>query len=100
MNVQSNQHTIENEKLRSQIAELERQNQELSKQIRVNESLYQSILDALPINIFLEDPAGRTLYANKQVCLSNGVTLDKIVGKTIFDYFPREIAELNRAYDL
>lgn len=100
MNVQSNQQAIELEKLRSQVAELEQQNQELSKQIRVNESLYLSILDALPINIFLEDPEGRTIYANKQVCLSNGVSLDKIVGKTIFDYFPLEIAKLNRAYDL
>lgn len=100
MNVQSNQQANELEKLHLQVAELKRQNQELSKQIRVNESLYQSILDALPINIFLEDPEGRTLYANKQVCLSNGVSLDKIVGKTIFDYFPRDIAELNRAYDL
>ncbi|MEH7415528.1 EAL domain-containing protein [Neobacillus drentensis] len=100
MNVQSNQHALEIKKLRSQIAELKQQNQELSKQIRVNESLYRSILDALPINIFLEDPEGRTIYANKQVCLSNGVSLDKIVGKTIFDYFPHEIAILNRAYDL
>jgi len=100
MNVQSIQQAIELEKLRSQVAELERQNQKLSKQIRVNESLYLSILDALPINIFLEDPEGRTIYANKQVCLSNGVSLDKIVGKTIFDYFPLEIAKLNRAYDL
>ncbi|MEH7097153.1 sensor domain-containing protein [Neobacillus vireti] len=100
MDVQSNQQANEVEKLRLQVAELERKNQELSKQIRVNESLYQGILDALPINIFLEDPEGRTLYANKQVCLSNGVSLDKIVGKTIFDYFPREIAEMNRAYDL
>ncbi|TWE01823.1 PAS domain S-box-containing protein/diguanylate cyclase (GGDEF)-like protein [Neobacillus bataviensis] len=100
MNVQSIQQAIELEKLRSQVAELERQNKKLSKQIRVNESLYLSILDALPINIFLEDPEGRTIYANKQVCLSNGVSLDKIVGKTIFDYFPLEIAKLNRAYDL
>ncbi|MCM3729242.1 EAL domain-containing protein [Neobacillus cucumis] len=100
MNFQSNQQAMELEKLRSQVAELERQNHELSKQIRVNESLYLSILDALPINIFLEDPEGRTIYANKEVCLSNGVSLDKIVGKTIFDYFPLEIAKLNRAYDL
>src|SRR4051794_118413 len=100
MNVQSNQHTIENEKLRSQIAELKRQNQELSKQIRIKESLYQSILDALPINIFLEDPEGHTIYANKEACLSNGKSLNELKGITIFDVFPIEIAELNRAYDL
>ncbi|PLS08494.1 sensor domain-containing protein [Neobacillus cucumis] len=100
MNVQSNQQANEIEKLRSQIAELERQNQELSKQIRIKESLYLSILDALPINIFLEDPEGRTIYANKEACLSNGKSLNEVIGLTIFDVFPREIAELNRAYDL
>jgi diguanylate cyclase (GGDEF)-like protein/PAS domain S-box-containing protein len=100
MNVQSNQHTIEIEKLRSQIAELKRQNQELSKQIRIKESLYQSILDALPINIFLEDPEGHTIYANKEACLSNGKSLNELKGITIFDVFPIEIAEMNRAYDL
>ncbi|MDR4947633.1 sensor domain-containing protein [Neobacillus cucumis] len=100
MSVRSNQHTVELEKLRLQIAQLERQNQELSKQIRVNESLYLNILDALPINIFLEDREGHTIYANKQACVSNGKSLKELIGVTIFDVFPREIAELNRAYDL
>ncbi|WP_160723030.1 sensor domain-containing protein [Bacillus sp. USDA818B3_A] len=100
MNVQANGDSNEMKKLRSQIAELERQNQELSKQIRITESLYRSILDALPINIFLEVPDGRTIYANKEACLSNGKDLNELIGMTIFDVFPREIAELNREYDL
>lgn len=82
------------------MAELKRKNEELSKQIRVNESLYLSILDALPINIFLEDRAGRTIYANKQTCESNGIELKDLIGKTVFDFFPPPIAKMNRAYDL
>ncbi|WP_051120149.1 sensor domain-containing protein [Bacillus sp. 1NLA3E] len=88
------------EELRSQNTELEREKQELSKKIRVNESLYLSVLDALPINIFLEDPEGHTIFANREACQSNGIALKDLIGKTVFDFFPRPIAEINRALDL
>jgi diguanylate cyclase (GGDEF)-like protein/PAS domain S-box-containing protein len=87
-------------KLRRQIAELKKQNKELSKQIRVNQSLYLSVLDALPINIFLEDQDGHTIFANKQACESNGISRENLIGKTVFDFFPKPIAEMNREFDL
>lgn len=70
------------------------------KQNRVNESLYLRILDAIPINIFLEDPDGHTIYANKQACIANDMCLEDLIGKTVFDFFPRAIAEANRTIDL
>ncbi|MGJ7922626.1 sensor domain-containing protein [Neobacillus sp. LXY-4] len=100
MNEKENVHTEELKQLRSQIIELERENLKLSKQIRVNHSLYLSVLDALPINIFLEDPEGHTIFANKQACQSNGKSLKDLMGKTVYDFFPPAIAEINRAYDL
>jgi diguanylate cyclase (GGDEF)-like protein/PAS domain S-box-containing protein len=100
VNDQSIQHTLEINELRSQINELERKNQVLSQQIRAKESLYLSILDALPINIFLEDPEGHTIFANEQACKVNGVSIENLLGKTVFDFFPKQIAEFNRAYDL
>lgn len=100
MNIQSNQLLEEIKNLRIRISELEKQNQELLKLYRVNESLYLNVLDALPINIFLEDPEGHTIFANKQTCKVNEKSLNELVGKTVFDLFPREIAEINRANDL
>lgn len=100
MNDQSEQNLSKIEYLRSQLAELERKNQELTKQIRVNEALFHNVLDALPINIFLEDPEGHTIYANKQACESNGLKREDLIGKTVFDFFPPSIAKLNREYDL
>jgi diguanylate cyclase (GGDEF)-like protein/PAS domain S-box-containing protein len=88
------------DELRSQITQLERSNQELSNQIRVNESLYLGVLDALPIHIFLEDPEGHTIFANKSACEANGISLSNLIGKTVFDFFPKHIAEINRANDL
>lgn len=100
MLVQSNRHSNEIIELHTQIAELERKNRELSKQNRINESFYLSIFDAIPINIFVEDPEGHTIYANKQACLANGKNWGDLICKTIFDVFPQEIAEVNRVMDL
>ncbi|WHY85755.1 PAS domain-containing protein [Neobacillus novalis] len=88
------------DQLRSRLAALEKENELLSKQNRINESLYLSILDAIPINIYLEDPEGQTLYANKHACLANDKNLDELIGITVFDIFPQHIAEVNRATDL
>ncbi|WP_147534623.1 sensor domain-containing protein [Bacillus marasmi] len=101
MNEQWNQHNNDNiELLRSQIERLKQKNLELEKQIRIKESLYLSVLDALPINIFLEDPEGRTIFANRNACEIHGLKTDDLIGKTVFDFFPQHIAEINRAYDM
>lgn len=86
--------------MRMKIKELEEKEKSLVKSILINESLNAKILDTLPINIFLEDEAGRTIFANEQTCRSNGLTLPELVGKTVFDFFPKEIAEKNREDDL
>lgn len=100
MTSHTDKHTKEIADLYAQITELELKNKELSKQIRVNESLYRNVLDALPINIFLENPEGQTIFANQQACLVNGRSLEELYGKTVFDFFPQPIAQVNRDFDL
>ncbi|MEH7072523.1 putative bifunctional diguanylate cyclase/phosphodiesterase [Neobacillus drentensis] len=97
---QHSQKTDDIEILKSRIAELEKREQELSKELRLNSSLHSMVLDALPINVFLEDPEGRTIFANKQACELNGMKLEELVGKTVFDFFPEHIAQVNRKIDL
>ncbi|KAB7707539.1 EAL domain-containing protein [Bacillus aerolatus] len=58
------------------------------------------ILNALPVNIFLEDRDGRTVFANKLACEKNGKPLDELVGKTVFDFFSPAVAEEIRRHDL
>jgi diguanylate cyclase (GGDEF)-like protein/PAS domain S-box-containing protein len=74
--------------------------EELENALHSYESLNHTILDALPINIFLEDPEGRTIFANKQACKLNSKSLEELVGKTVFDFFPKHIAEKQREIDL
>ncbi|MFL6554901.1 MAG: diguanylate cyclase domain-containing protein, partial [Bacillus sp. (in: firmicutes)] len=88
------------ERLQLRIEELENREQELVKELRLNSSLHSMVLDALPINVFLEDAEGRTMFANRQACELNGMNLEELVGKTVFDFFPEPIAEINRKIDL
>jgi diguanylate cyclase (GGDEF)-like protein/PAS domain S-box-containing protein len=74
--------------------------EELEKGLRFFESFGPTVLDALPMNVFLEDPEGRTIFANKQACIANGKTLEELVGTTVFDFFPQHIAENIRKIDL
>jgi diguanylate cyclase (GGDEF)-like protein/PAS domain S-box-containing protein len=102
MNRQNSQMNDESEldTLRRRVAELEDKEQNLLKNLRLNMSLHSKILDALPMNIFLEDPEGRTIFANEQACKAHGVNVEELVGKTVFDFFPQSIAERLREIDL
>ncbi len=61
--------------------------------LRNSEALYHSLVETLPQNIFRKDLEGRFTFANQQFCRSLSRTLDQIIGKTDFDFFPRELAE-------
>lgn len=88
------------ESLQQKIEELEKREKQLEGKLHRHESLYSSIMDALPINIFLEDPEGRTIFANQQACKMNGKELHELAGKTVFDFFPPAIAKKQREIDL
>lgn len=66
----------------------------------MHEALHLKILNALPINIFLEDREGRTIFANENACKMHSKNAEELVGKTVFDFFPKAIAENQRAMDL
>lgn len=93
-------HALELDKLQLNIENMESNQDEFLMKLRNNESLNLKILDALPINIFLEDREGRTIFANKQACKCNGMKLEELVGKTVYDFFPLYIANQMRTDDL
>lgn len=63
------------------------------EQVRHSEALYHSLVETLPQNIFRKDLQFRFTFANQQFCKALGRSLDEIVGKTDFDFFPPELAE-------
>ncbi len=61
--------------------------------LRNSEALYHSLVETLPQNIFRKDTQERFTFANQHFCRILGRTLPEILGKTDFDFFPRELAE-------
>jgi phosphoserine phosphatase RsbU/P len=58
-----------------------------------SEALYHSLVETLPQNIFRKNLEYRFTFANQQFCRVLGRPLEEIVGKTDFDFFPKELAE-------
>ena len=69
------------------------QRRQTEENLRNSETLYHSLVETLPQNIFRKDLEGRFTFANQQFCKMLGKTLDQIIGKTDFDFFPHDLAE-------
>jgi PAS domain S-box-containing protein len=67
--------------------------------VRQSESLYHSLVDALPIHVTRKDIHGRITYVNKTFCCLLGLSEAEILGKTDYDFFPQELAEKYRQDD-
>jgi len=69
------------------------QRRQMEQELRNSESLYHSLVETMPQNVFRKDLQGRFTFANQQYCNHYHCRLEEILGKTDFDFFPRELAE-------
>jgi two-component system, NtrC family, sensor kinase len=67
--------------------------------LRETEVIYHSLVETLPQMILRKDLEGRFTFANQRFCSELGRSLEEILGKTDFDFFPRELAEKYRRDD-
>ncbi len=63
------------------------------------EAFHHSLVEALPQMILCKDLEGRFTFANQRFCNELGRSIDQILGRTDFDFFPRELAEKYRHDD-
>ncbi|MGN6553438.1 MAG: SpoIIE family protein phosphatase [Verrucomicrobiota bacterium] len=75
------------------------QRRQVEEKLRKSESVYHSLVETMPQNVFRKDLQGRFTFANQQYCKHYNCTLDQILGKTDFDFFPAELAEQYRRDD-
>ena len=69
------------------------QRRQMEQELRNSESLYHSLVETMPQNVFRKDTQGRFTFANQQYCQHYHCKLEDILGKTDFDFFPKELAE-------
>jgi len=89
--------------IKEKIEALDENNRELSWEIlerkrveddlRKSENRYRILLDTLPQKIFHKDAQSVYISANKAYCQDLRINNEEILGKTDYDFFPREIAE-------
>ncbi len=72
---------------------------EAKEALQDSERRLRSIVDNWPSAIFVKDLEGHYLLANRGCERISGEPAERIIGKTDFDYFAREIAERMRADD-
>lgn len=63
------------------------------------EAALQALIDALPDPVVVKDQAHRWVAVNRAVCDLAGKPMGEIVGRTSFDFFPREQAAAQWAAD-
>ena len=59
-----------------------------------------AILNAADVAVYSKDLAGRYIWANKKALQVTGLALEDVVGKTDFQFMPRETAERFRQIDI
>ena len=69
------------------------QRRQMGEALQRSESLYHSLVEAMPQGVFRRDLQGRFTFANQNYCNLHGINPKEIIGKTDFDYFPRAAAE-------
>jgi len=79
--------------------QLEEVVQQHSEALRNSESLYRSLVESLPLNLFSKDRAGRFTFVNERFCGTVGKPMESILNTTDFDHFPKLLAEKYRADD-
>jgi diguanylate cyclase (GGDEF)-like protein/PAS domain S-box-containing protein len=73
---------------------------EAKKKLALERYLLRTVTDNIPDSIFAKDTEGRYLLANKAFAVRHGMkSPDDLLGKTVFDLFPKERAAALHADD-
>ena len=90
---------IPHEEFRRSGAELEERVTLRTEQLQNSRNHLRTILDNLPMLVWLKDCEGRFLTVNRFLAESSHKPLESIIGLTDLDLWPRELAEAYRADD-
>ena len=67
--------------------------------LRESEALFKSVLDNLPAVVFLRSPDGRFKLINRHYEETYGVKHENVLGKTLYDIYPKDQADKFNALD-
>tara|TARA_Y100001933_G_C19008933_1_gene567879 strand:+ start:2572 stop:4401 length:1830 start_codon:yes stop_codon:yes gene_type:complete len=68
--------------------------------VKENQLLLSTLMDGLPLNLFVKDLESRNVMVNKSVCNYFNKSVDEIIGKNDFELYDKEMAQVFREEDL
>jgi len=60
--------------------------------LRESQSLYHSLVEHLPVNVYRKDKEGRFIFVNSRFCQFKGRPAKELLGKTVFEFSSPEVA--------
>lgn len=57
------------------------------------DSVFQAILDNIPVGVYFKAVSGEYMAVNDELCQLYGMKKEDIIGRTSYDFFPKEIAD-------
>jgi PAS domain S-box-containing protein len=69
------------------------------EEVKASENKYRTLLENLPQRIFLKDKNSVYLSCNENLARDLNIKAEEIVGKTDYDFLPKELADKYRADD-
>ena len=87
------------ESLRGRLSLADDLSRQAQKEFSESEARYRAVLDNSPVVIYIKETNGRYILINRQYERLFNVTQEAIKGKTDFDLFPKEQAEVFQAND-
>lgn len=88
------------EKLKAAQEKLSHYSKDLERQVRERTREITGFLEYTPAVVYMKDTEGRYILVNSRHEELSGLHRDDVVGKTVFDVFPYDIAEQFRQNDL
>ena len=80
--------------LRARITDLERENADIGKRLSVEQTVLRTLVETCPFRVYAKDIESRIIFSNTEMARSVGLTLEQLIGKTDFDFFPESLAKL------
>lgn len=68
--------------------------------VQEHQQLLTTLVDSLPLNVYVKDLNTRKILVNKSECNYLGKTAEEIIGTTDFDQYDEETAKISREEDL
>ncbi len=87
------------EDLRNYSENLELIVEKSTKELRESELFLQSTIQSIPDHMYVKDKDFKILFTNKSYCDLFGLSEEKILGRTVYDLYPKQMADIYTKQD-